>query len=224
MSEKITKIEQSIWSIKINSQPLYKKYVDGIPVLLKMTPEENEKVAEVLEKAITSAKGVLANRESKRESLAKREAPDEVFNVSSKESIWTVWINTQLLYKKMHNGRTILFGMNEGELKKVANIMDNAIDELAEILKDRTKIREIEVQEKEQITVADPGKYELDMKIEEAKFETKKEFEEKAKKAKTKDGEPLHEKIKEATENDLRKKIQEDKKENSKTSFWDNLK
>lgn len=219
-----TVIEQSTWSVKINTQPLYSKLVDGRTILRKMTEEENEKVEQVVNRAIAEAKGVLAWGESKRESLASRRKEDnEETTEDSNQSIWTVRINSQLLYKKALNGRTILFGMNEGDYNKVANIMDNAIAELAEILKDKTQMREIEVEEKEQLTVADATKYETDMKIEEAKFQLRKELEEKAKKKEIKD-EPLHEKIHEATKNEIREEIQNKKKSDSKSSFWDNLK
>lgn len=80
-------VEQSIWSVKINSQLLYKKAVNGRTILLGMTSEENEKVAEVMEKAIDELARVLENRTTQHEAPISKEQLTIVDSINSEVSI-----------------------------------------------------------------------------------------------------------------------------------------
>ena len=83
------------------------------------------------------------------------------------QSIWSVRINAQLLYKKAVNGRTILLGMTAEENKKMAEVMSRAIDDIAKILEKRTT-QHGATAEKEQVTmVGDIVKQEVDEEKEE---------------------------------------------------------
>lgn len=65
--ESASKVEQSIWTVKINSQTLYKKLVDGRTILLGMTSEENQKVAEILDRTIDEISKLLEKRTTEHE-------------------------------------------------------------------------------------------------------------------------------------------------------------
>lgn len=82
-------------------------------------------------------------------------------NSEVEQSIWTVKINSQTLYKKLVDGRTILLGMTSEENEKVKEIMDKAIDDLSEALKKRTTTHDAPAT-KEQITTVDSTKHELE--------------------------------------------------------------
>lgn len=82
------------------------------------------------------------------------------------QSIWSVRINSQLLYKKTVDGRTILLGMTAEENKKVEEVLDKAIDEIADILKKRTTKHEAP-EKKEQVTTVDATKHEPSSRTEE---------------------------------------------------------
>lgn len=75
--------EQSNWTVKINSQLLYKKAVDGRTVLLSMTAEENEKVAEVMSKAIDDLAEILKSRTTQHEAPPKKEQVTRVDTTKS---------------------------------------------------------------------------------------------------------------------------------------------
>lgn len=90
--------------------------------------------------------------------MAKKKS--EKGNKQIEQSIWTVRVNSQLLYKKPINGRTILLGMTAEENKKVEEIMDKAIEDLAKALKKRTTIHKAP-EKKEQVTRVDASKPEI---------------------------------------------------------------
>lgn len=75
------------------------------------------------------------------------------------QSFWTVSVNRQLLFKKAIDGRTILLGMTADEHQSVAKVMDKAIDDIAEILKDRTTEHKA-TPKKEQVTKVEAPKKE----------------------------------------------------------------
>lgn len=79
-------VEQSIWTVKINSQILYKKAVDGRTVLLSMTKDEKEKVAEVMSKAIDELVEILESRTTQHEAPPKREQVTRV-DSTKKETV-----------------------------------------------------------------------------------------------------------------------------------------
>lgn len=71
--KKTKKVEQSIWTVSINSQTLFKKAVDGRTVLLGMTAEENKKVKKVMDKAIDELAKILENRTTRHEAPPEKE-------------------------------------------------------------------------------------------------------------------------------------------------------
>lgn len=73
-------VEQSIWAVKINAQTLYRKAVDGRTILLGMTQEENEKVAEVMDKAISDVAKILEKRTTQHELSQAKEQVTTVDN------------------------------------------------------------------------------------------------------------------------------------------------
>lgn len=77
-------VEQSIWSVRINSQILYQTAVDGRTILLGMTAEENMKVKEVMEKAIDDLAKILEKRTTQHQAPQKKE-PVTVVDTSRQE-------------------------------------------------------------------------------------------------------------------------------------------
>lgn len=220
MTEKEIKYEKSLWTVKINSQLLYKKYVDGITTLGKSTPEESEEIAEILNKAIADASGALSGRESQREKLAIRDLDE--FASAPKHSTWAFRINAQLLFKKTIGGRTILFGMTEKEHETISKIMDTAINNLLNILEERTRLREAD-DVQEQSTSINPMQMAMDSLqrssgIGEEIEQAKKELEEAKQEVETKESDTKF------LTNDLREEIDEKKASSSKSTFWDKLK
>ncbi|NIT03767.1 hypothetical protein GTO10_02425 [Candidatus Saccharibacteria bacterium] len=55
-------MEKTIWSVRVGSQTLYKVALDGRTRLDNMSTEENEKVEEVLSKAIGAVAKILKDR------------------------------------------------------------------------------------------------------------------------------------------------------------------
>ena len=88
----------------------------------------------------------------KKEEAKKTE--EEKKDVKYEESVWTVKINSQILYKKPVEGRTVLLGMTREEMDEVEEVLDEAIEELTKVLKDRTTMHKAP-EEKEQITRVD---------------------------------------------------------------------
>jgi hypothetical protein len=109
--------------------------------------------------------------------------------VKYEQSMWSVRINSQTLYKKPIDGRTILLGMNPDEQEKVAEVLDKAFDELSKILEKRTTMHEAP-EESEQITQVDTTEIVAGhSKTSEAEKATKESSEEKSSKDDKDDGE-----------------------------------
>lgn len=83
-----------------------------------------------------------------------KEAEKKESSGEFEQSIWSVRINSQILYKKPVDGRTVLLGMTSEETQKVEKVLDEAIEELSEILEKRTTMHKAP-KEKEQITRVD---------------------------------------------------------------------
>ena len=55
-------MEQTVWSVRVGSQTLYKVHFDGRTRLDNMSAEENKKVGEVLSEAIDTVAKILKDR------------------------------------------------------------------------------------------------------------------------------------------------------------------
>lgn len=60
--EQKQEIEQTMWSVRVGPQTLYKVYLDGRTRLDNMSAEENKKVAEILGPAIEAVAKILKDR------------------------------------------------------------------------------------------------------------------------------------------------------------------
>jgi len=55
-------MEQTVWSVRVGSQTLFKVYLDGRTRLDNMSAEENKKVGEALSEAISTVAKILEGR------------------------------------------------------------------------------------------------------------------------------------------------------------------
>lgn len=60
--EETKEMEQTIWSVRVGSQTLYKVFLPGRTRLDNMSAEENKKAKDVLSEAIDTVAGILKDR------------------------------------------------------------------------------------------------------------------------------------------------------------------
>lgn len=70
-------MEQTIWSVRVGSQTLYKVYLDGRTRLDNMSVEENKKVGEVLSEAISTVAKILEGRTTQHPVIKKEKITED---------------------------------------------------------------------------------------------------------------------------------------------------
>ena len=70
-------MEQTVWSVRVGSQTLFKVYLDGRTRLDNMSAEENKKVGGVLSEAIGTVAKILEGRTTKHPVIKKEKITED---------------------------------------------------------------------------------------------------------------------------------------------------